>query len=181
MVVESPRRRSRFARRPDAAGAIAVLRDVYAPELHNHRDVYVYLPPSYGLGAPDARYPVLYMHDGQNLFDPALSFSGAWRVDLAMQTAARLGYEAIVVGILEDGMAAGRFFLPDAKVSAFAILAMLTGVGSWWREGGRIAKRELIEMHTRLVMQCVGAPAEPPPAAPARPRSWSFGATSKKG
>ena len=97
------RRRSRFARRPAAPGAIAVLRDVHSPELHNHRDVYVYLPPSYGLGAPDARFPVIYMHDGQNLFDPALSFSGAWRVDLAMQTAARLGYEAIVVGVSNTG------------------------------------------------------------------------------
>jgi predicted alpha/beta superfamily hydrolase len=89
---------------------MAVLRDVYSPELHNHRDVYVYLPPSYAAPAsgrrgadPDARFPVLYMHDGQNLFDPELSFSGAWRVDLAMQTAARLGYEAIVVGVANTG------------------------------------------------------------------------------
>ena len=102
-MTETQRRRSRFARRPEAPGSIAVLRDVFSPELHNHRDVYVYLPPSYGLGAPDARYPVLYMHDGQNLFDPALSFAGAWRVDLAMQSAARLGYEAVVVGVANTG------------------------------------------------------------------------------
>lgn len=83
-------------------GSLAVLRDVRSPQLHNRRDVYVYLPPSYGAGG-DRRYPVLYMHDGQNLFDPELSFSGAWRVDLAMQTAARLGYEAIVVGVSNTG------------------------------------------------------------------------------
>jgi predicted alpha/beta superfamily hydrolase len=107
--VEGPPRRLR-ARRPPRAGAMAVLRDVYSPELHNHRDVFVYLPPSYGAqpsgrrtADPDARFPVLYMHDGQNLFDPELSFSGAWRVDLAMQTAARLGYEAIVVGVANTG------------------------------------------------------------------------------
>lgn len=101
---EPPRRR--LTRRPARAGAMAVLRDVYSPELHNHRDVYVYLPPSYAAPAPgqdDARFPVLYMHDGQNLFDPALSYSGAWRVDLAMQTAARVGYEAIVVGVANTG------------------------------------------------------------------------------
>ena len=101
--VEGPPRRLR-ARRPPRAGAMAVLRDVHSPELHNHRDVFVYLPPSYM--APEARgtrWPVLYMHDGQNLFDPELSFSGAWRVDLAMQTAARLGYEAIVVGAANTG------------------------------------------------------------------------------
>jgi hypothetical protein len=90
---------------------MAVLRDVSSPELHNHRDVYVYLPPSYaappsgrrGALGGAARFPVLYMHDGQNLFDPELSFSGAWRVDLAMHTAARLGYEAIVVGVANTG------------------------------------------------------------------------------
>ena len=89
-------------RRVALPGSLAVLRDVRSPQLHNRRDVYVYLPPSYGTGG-DRRYPVLYMHDGQNLFDPELSFSGAWRVDLAMQTAARLGYEAIVVGVANTG------------------------------------------------------------------------------
>lgn len=112
------RRRSRFARRPAAPGAIAVLRDVFSPELHNERDIYVYLPPSYGLGAPDARYPVIYMHDGQNLFDPALSFAGAWRVDLAMQTAARLGFEAIVVGVSNTGRSRIDEYAPffDARI-----------------------------------------------------------------
>ena len=95
----------RLARRRLAdPGAMAVLRDVRSPELHNYRDVFVYLPPSYM--APEARgtrWPVLYMHDGQNLFDPELSFSGAWRVDLAMQTAARVGFECIVVGVSNMG------------------------------------------------------------------------------
>ncbi|GLC25550.1 alpha/beta hydrolase [Roseisolibacter agri] len=99
----SAARPARLRRRTVALpGSLAVLRDVRSPQLHNRRDVYVYLPPSYGT-AGDRRYPVLYMHDGQNLFDPALSFSGAWRVDLAMQTAARLGFEAIVVGVSNMG------------------------------------------------------------------------------
>jgi predicted alpha/beta superfamily hydrolase len=78
-----------------------VLSEVFSPQLYNSRDVYVYLPPSYGTG--DFRFPVIYMHDGQNLFDPALSFSGSWRVDLAMTAASRLGFEAIVVGIANTG------------------------------------------------------------------------------
>jgi predicted alpha/beta superfamily hydrolase len=65
------------------------------------RDLAVYLPPSYGAG--DRRYPVLYMQDGQNLFDPALSFAGSWRVDLAMDWAAARGYEGIVVGVPNAG------------------------------------------------------------------------------
>jgi hypothetical protein len=48
--------------------------------LGNDRVVWAYLPPSYDEN-PFARYPVLYMQDGQNLFDPAIAFGGnAWNV-----------------------------------------------------------------------------------------------------
>jgi glycosidase/predicted alpha/beta superfamily hydrolase len=65
------------------------------------RRVDVWLPPSYGR-EPRRRYPVLYMHDGQNLFDPALSYIGVdWGVDEAITRLAAQGEirEAIVVGI----------------------------------------------------------------------------------
>jgi predicted alpha/beta superfamily hydrolase len=65
------------------------------------RDLTVYLPPSYGRS--DRRYPVLYMQDGQNLFDPEASFAGSWRVDLAMDQAASRGAEGIVIGIPNAG------------------------------------------------------------------------------
>jgi predicted alpha/beta superfamily hydrolase len=65
------------------------------------RDLTVYLPPSYS--DSDRRYPVLHLQDGQNLFDPALSFAGSWRVDLAMNRAAAGGLEGIVVGIPNAG------------------------------------------------------------------------------
>jgi predicted alpha/beta superfamily hydrolase len=65
------------------------------------RDLTVYLPPSYD--ETDRRYPVLYMQDGQNLFDPEASFAGSWRVDLAMNWAARRGVEGIVVAVPNAG------------------------------------------------------------------------------
>lgn len=65
------------------------------------RDLTVYLPPSYD--DTYGRYPVLYMQDGQNLFDPEESFAGSWRVDLAMDRAATRGAEGIVVGIPNAG------------------------------------------------------------------------------
>jgi pullulanase len=43
------------------------------------RTIRVYLPPGYD--ASSQRYPVLYMHDGQNLFDVRTSFAGEWQVD----------------------------------------------------------------------------------------------------
>ena len=65
------------------------------------RRVDVWLPPSYARDA-GRRFPVLYMHDGQNLFDPALSYIGVdWGVDEAITRLAAEGKvrEAIVVGI----------------------------------------------------------------------------------
>jgi predicted alpha/beta superfamily hydrolase len=64
------------------------------------RDVFVLLPPGYDRERT-RRYPVLYMHDGQNLFDAARSFSGEWKVDetLAALVAARTVEPVIVVGV----------------------------------------------------------------------------------
>ncbi len=59
--------------------------------LGNTRSIWAYLPPTY-LENTRARLPVVYMHDGQNLFDPALAFGGTpWKADVAIDTAAAAG------------------------------------------------------------------------------------------
>ena len=63
-------------------GTIERIPDVYSPQLDNERELLISLPAHYS--SQESRYPVIYMHDGQNLFDPALSFSGSWIVDVAM-------------------------------------------------------------------------------------------------
>lgn len=55
------------------------------PQLKRTRRVTVYLPENYETDTKK-RYPVLYMHDGQNLFDDATSFSGEWGVDEFLDT-----------------------------------------------------------------------------------------------
>ena len=60
-------------------GDVRTLDSIHSPELRNQRRLYVYLPPSYAHS--DRRYPVIYMQDGQNLFDQALSYAGEWQVD----------------------------------------------------------------------------------------------------
>lgn len=77
--------------------------------------------------------------------------------DYRRVVALRRRYEDVLTAILQAGIDAGCFRLPDARVATFAVLAMLTGVGSWYRESGRLGKRELIDVHTQMVMQCVGA------------------------
>ena len=73
---------------------------VWSPQLFNERDVYVYLPRGYGESA--RRYPVLYMQDGQNLFDDATSFAGEWHLDEALEHAEGLP-PCIVVGVANAG------------------------------------------------------------------------------
>lgn len=71
--------------------------------LNRPRVVRLYLPPSYA-GAPQRRYPVIYMHDGQNLFDHATAYAGEWEVDETLNALAKShGFEAIVVGIDNGG------------------------------------------------------------------------------
>jgi predicted alpha/beta superfamily hydrolase len=73
------------------------------PGLQRERGLRIYLPPSYA-SAADKRYPVIYMHDGQNLFDAATAYAGEWGVDEALDELARTqGFEAIVVGIDNGG------------------------------------------------------------------------------
>ncbi len=84
------------------SGDIKIAQGVASPQLNNKRDILVYLPPSYALA--NKRYPALYMHDGQNLFDPATSFAGEWNVDETLENLAQQeALEAIVVGIPNSG------------------------------------------------------------------------------
>lgn len=73
------------------------------PGLDRSRTLRLCLPPSYGQ-SPTRRYPVIYMHDGQNLFDAATSYAGEWGVDETMAALAQAtGFEALVVGIDNGG------------------------------------------------------------------------------
>ncbi|MFN8468235.1 MAG: alpha/beta hydrolase-fold protein, partial [Caldilineaceae bacterium] len=81
--------RTRWARYPVAAWQEAGISGqllasvVRSPQLGNERTVLLYLPASYDTG--QKRYPVVYMQDGQNLFDPATAFGGkTWRAGAAM-------------------------------------------------------------------------------------------------
>lgn len=82
-------------------GTVRYHRGLAGRGLNYARDLAVWLPPSYEK-EKSRRYPVLYMHDGQNVFDPATSFIGAdWRADEVADSLIRAGSieEIIIVGI----------------------------------------------------------------------------------
>ena len=88
-----------------AAANVSVISNNFSlPQLSTTRRIWVYLPPDYQQN-PNKMYPVMYMHDGQNLFDDLQSFAGEWGVDETLnQLFAQNGDPGcIVVGIDNGG------------------------------------------------------------------------------
>ena len=95
------------ARLHTLAANVQVLADSFRlPQLHGRaRRVWLYLPPGYAKNK-HKRYPVLYLQDGQNVFDAATSFSGEWGVDETLNQLAASGQDpsgCIVVAIDNGG------------------------------------------------------------------------------
>ena len=85
------------------------------PQFGTTRRIWIYLPPTYDQGMQ--RYPVLYMLDGQNLFDVATTaFGTEWSVDESLENIANQGgQEAIVVGIDNGGVSRIDEYTPWAN------------------------------------------------------------------
>jgi predicted alpha/beta superfamily hydrolase len=86
-------------------GSVEILdNNFYIPELSRTRRIWMYLPPDYGM-VPGKRYPVLYMQDGQNLFDENSSFAGEWGVDEAMNLLCQGGDAGCIIVGIDNGAA----------------------------------------------------------------------------
>ena len=86
--------------KPNTATAqVSIMDTAFAiPQLNRTRRVWIYLPKGYATAKK--KYPVIYMHDGQNLFNEQTATFGEWGVDEALDSLQqRTGKEAIIVGI----------------------------------------------------------------------------------
>jgi predicted alpha/beta superfamily hydrolase len=86
-----------------ASPQVKILSDTFTMKsLNRKRRIWLYLPSDYTSSSKS--YPVLYAHDGQNLFDKKTSFAGEWGIDEALDSMFLKGdYGAIVVGIDNGG------------------------------------------------------------------------------
>ena len=73
--------------------------EIEAPQLDTVRKIWIYLPENYKNS--DKKYPVIYMHDAQNLFDAETSYVGEWNVDEVMD--GLKDSQSIIVGIEHGG------------------------------------------------------------------------------
>ncbi|HEY0777008.1 MAG TPA: alpha/beta hydrolase-fold protein [Gemmatirosa sp.] len=92
----------RSSARSTASPSVSILSDSFAmPQLGRTRRVWLYLPPGYATSG--ARYPVLYLQDGQNVFDAATSFAGEWGVDETLDSLRAAGDPGTIVVAVDNG------------------------------------------------------------------------------
>ncbi len=68
----------------------------------------------------------------------------------------RRAYENQLEAILRQGQESGDFRVPDTKLATLAIIAMLTGVNTWYREGGRLSRSRVESIYWDMVRKAVG-------------------------
>ncbi|APX11906.1 TetR/AcrR family transcriptional regulator [Tateyamaria omphalii] len=64
-------------------------------------------------------------------------------------------YEAVLERILRDGAEVGAFDVPDPKIATLAVIAMLTGVTTWFRAGGRLSLGDVQDQYWDMVRKSV--------------------------
>ncbi len=85
------------------AGVQILSSQVWLKALKRYRRIWVCLPSQYDPNGTE-RYPVLYMHDGQNVFDAATSFAGEWKLDEALlQLEQQAGWQPIIAVGIDNG------------------------------------------------------------------------------
>ncbi len=107
------------------------------------RNVVVWLPPGYD-GRPERRYPVLYMHDGQNLFDPSKAYGGAsWQAHSTAERLVREGLiEPFILVAIDNSSNRFREYAPQKPLETLADSIRL-GLRPQMREGELLADRYL--------------------------------------
>ncbi|MDN3655488.1 alpha/beta hydrolase-fold protein [Ferruginibacter paludis] len=72
------------------------------PQLNSKRRIWIYLPPGYHTG--NEKYPVMYLQDGQNLFDAYTAAFGEWGVDEILDSMVKKGAPPCIVVGIDNGV-----------------------------------------------------------------------------
>ncbi len=152
-------------------GTLVYWPDVPSALLSEERHVEIWLPPGYAQ-EPEARYRVLYMHDGQNLFDPRIANTGIdWGIDEAMMEGVEAGLfePAVVVGVWSSSRRAeeyspwhgapryARFLIEELMPRVNAEFRTLTGPESTFVMGssmGGLLSYYLVKEHPEHFSAC---------------------------
>jgi AcrR family transcriptional regulator len=105
-----------------------------------------------------ARFHVLYHLDRpETVFIAYMELRSLEPENFAVIEALRKRYEDGLESILRAGTAAGVFRVADLKLATMALIAMLTGVTNWYREGGRLGRAAVADTYASMALRAVGA------------------------
>lgn len=116
-------------------------------------------------GGPEARLEAFVrLHLAHSLDHPEAVFLSYMELrnlgpqNFAAIEALRHRYEDLLAAILRDGQASGTFQVPEPRLASFALIAMLTGVTTWYREGGRLTRDRVAGIYLDMARGAVGLP-----------------------
>jgi predicted alpha/beta superfamily hydrolase len=118
------------------AGTVTLHNAFRSRFIKDPRDIIVYLPPDYN-SMRSQRYPVLYLHDGQNLFDPATAFNhNEWGVD-------KVAEQLILNGEIEPLIIVGIYNAGLKRVTEYTHVPDYGGRGGLARQYGKMIVSDL--------------------------------------
>ncbi len=135
--------------------------------MHDHMQALLAAVPGDPKADPLARletfvaFHIRYHHDRPDeVFISYMELRNLTPENFAVIEDLRRRYEDVLESILRDGMAAGRLHTPDTKIATLAVIAMLTGVSTWFREGGRLSLEDITARYWDMVRGAVGVRAQ---------------------
>jgi len=104
------------------------------------------------------RFHILYHLDRpEEVFIAYMELRNLEADNFARIEALRRQYEDRLEAILKAGQTAGVFAVADTKLATLAVIAMLTGVNTWYRQGGRLSRERIVAIYWEMVRKAVAA------------------------
>lgn len=105
-----------------------------------------------------ARFHIQFNHERQDeVFIAYMELRNLNDENFAEIDSLRRDYQGKLEAILKDGVAAGVFAMPDTKIAAMALIAMLNGVNTWFREAGPLSLDQVETLYWDMARKSVEA------------------------
>jgi AcrR family transcriptional regulator len=104
------------------------------------------------------RFHITFHHDRPDaVFIAYMELRNLSEPNFAVIEDMRRSYEERLRAILTAGQGTGAWDVADAQIASFAVIAMLTGVNTWFRSGGRLRLDQVQDQYWQMVRNAVGA------------------------
>ncbi|TVS04053.1 MAG: TetR/AcrR family transcriptional regulator [Rhodobacteraceae bacterium] len=138
-----------------------LLFDLMQAHMQELLDAHAALPPCPGVVARLEQFTRFHIRHhaarADAVFVSYMELRNLEPANFAAIEAMRRTYEDRLEAILRDGLTQGSLHVPDTKLATLALIAMLTGVNTWYREGGRLSLATVEGIYWDMVRRAVGA------------------------